>query len=79
VSLKLYRPGPDGLEPASVVTEDYRTRLRSRRWRLPPLRKARLSRQQEALRALRLPERPPTQIRLAVEEARHSRAEEVSI
>jgi hypothetical protein len=38
VSLKLYRPGPDGLEPASVVTEDYRTRLRSRRWRLPPLR-----------------------------------------
>jgi hypothetical protein len=38
VSLKLYRPGPSGLEPASVVTEDYRTRLRSRRWRLPPLK-----------------------------------------
>ena len=38
MSLKLYRPGPDGLEPASVVTDDYRTRLRSRRWRLPPLR-----------------------------------------
>ena len=38
MSLKLYRPGPSGLEPASVVTADYRTRLRSRRWRLPPLK-----------------------------------------
>ena len=38
MSLKLYRPGPSGLEPASVVTDDYRTGLRSRRWRLPPLR-----------------------------------------
>jgi hypothetical protein len=33
VSLKLYRPGPEGLEPATVVQQDYRTRLRSRRWR----------------------------------------------
>lgn len=37
MSLKLYRPGPGGLEPAPVVDEDYRTHLRSRRWRLPPL------------------------------------------
>ena len=33
MSLKLYRPGPEGLEPANVVNQDYRTRLRSRRWR----------------------------------------------
>ena len=38
MSLKLYRPGPGGLEPASTVSEDYRARLRSRRWRLPALR-----------------------------------------
>ena len=38
MSLKLYRPGPGGLEPSSAVGEDYRSRLRSRRWRLPALR-----------------------------------------
>ncbi|HXQ95917.1 MAG TPA: hypothetical protein VN800_03245 [Candidatus Acidoferrales bacterium] len=38
MSLKLYRPGPGGLEPSTAVNQDYRTRLRSRRWRLPPLR-----------------------------------------
>jgi hypothetical protein len=38
VSLKLYRPGPGGLEPSSAVNQDYRTRLRSRRWGLPALR-----------------------------------------
>ena len=38
MSLKLYRPGPGGLEPSSTVSEDYRSRLRSRRWRLPALR-----------------------------------------
>jgi hypothetical protein len=38
VSLKLYRPGPGGLEPSSAVNQDYRTRLRSRRWGLPVLR-----------------------------------------
>jgi hypothetical protein len=33
VSLKLYRPTPDGgLEPAPVEGEDYRRQLRSRRW-----------------------------------------------
>jgi len=33
MSLKLYRPDPDGgLEPAPVQTEDYRRQLRSRRW-----------------------------------------------
>jgi len=37
MSLKLYRPGPDGLEPTNVVERDYRTRLRSRRWRPAPL------------------------------------------
>ncbi len=36
--LKLYRPGPGGLEPTSAVELDYRTRLRSRRWHLPALR-----------------------------------------
>ncbi len=38
MSLKLYRPGPGGMEPSTAVNRDYRTRLRSRRWRLPPLR-----------------------------------------
>jgi hypothetical protein len=38
VSLKLYRPGPGGLEPSPAVNQDYRAGLRSRRWRLPPLR-----------------------------------------
>ncbi len=38
MSLKLYRPGPGGLEPSPAVKEDYRTRLRSRRWNLPALR-----------------------------------------
>jgi hypothetical protein len=34
VTLKLYRPDPDGgLEPAPVKTEDYRRQLRSRRWK----------------------------------------------
>jgi hypothetical protein len=37
VTLKLYRPGPSGLEPAPVVKDDYRTRVRSRRWALPQL------------------------------------------
>jgi hypothetical protein len=33
VSLKLYRPTPDGgLEPAPVEGQDYRRQLRSRRW-----------------------------------------------
>lgn len=32
MSLKLYRPTPDGLEPASVETRNWRGRLRSRRW-----------------------------------------------
>lgn len=33
MSLKLYRPTPDGgLEPAQVEGNDYRRQLRSRRW-----------------------------------------------
>lgn len=33
MTLKLYRPDPDGgLEPAPVTSEDYRKQLRSRRW-----------------------------------------------
>ena len=38
MTLKLYRPGPGGLEPAPVVKQDYRTRLRSARWHLPALK-----------------------------------------
>jgi hypothetical protein len=37
VSLKLYRPGPGGLEPSTAVKQDYRAVLRSRRWKLPRL------------------------------------------
>ena len=37
MSLKLYRPGPGGLEPSTAVKQDYRTTLRSRRWKLPRL------------------------------------------
>jgi hypothetical protein len=33
MSLQLHRPTPDGsVEPAPVVTQDYRRRLKSRRW-----------------------------------------------
>lgn len=38
MSMKLYRPTPDGgLEPAPVEARDYRRRLRSRRWDAAPL------------------------------------------
>jgi hypothetical protein len=38
MTLKLYRPDPDGgLEPAPVKTEDYRRQLRSRRWKAAKL------------------------------------------
>jgi cytochrome b561 len=37
MTLKLYRPGPDGLEPNPVQVDTWRSRLRSRRWRPPPL------------------------------------------
>ncbi len=41
MTLKLYRPDPDGgLEPAPVKTGDYRRQLRSRRWKAAPLRNA---------------------------------------
>jgi hypothetical protein len=33
MSLKLYRPTPDGLEPHPVEARHWRGRLRSRRWR----------------------------------------------
>ncbi len=33
MSLKLYRPTPDGLEPSPVQPEDWRTRLRSPLWK----------------------------------------------
>lgn len=32
MSLKLYRPTPDGLEPGRQETSDWRESLRSRRW-----------------------------------------------
>jgi hypothetical protein len=38
MTLKLYRPDPDGgLAPAPVQTEDYRRQLRSRRWQAAKL------------------------------------------
>lgn len=37
MSLKLYRPGPDGLEPNPVEQRSWRSRLRSRRWKPAPL------------------------------------------
>jgi hypothetical protein len=33
MSLKLYRPTPDGLEPNPVELRTWRSRLRSRRWK----------------------------------------------
>jgi hypothetical protein len=51
MSLRLYRPGPDGLEPNPVEVKSWRSRLRSRRW-------------QPA--ALDNPEMRPTSQRLAV-------------
>jgi hypothetical protein len=32
MSLRLHRPGPDGLEPTPVEVRTWRSRLRSRRW-----------------------------------------------
>jgi hypothetical protein len=37
MSLKLYRPSPDGLEPSPVELRTWRSRLRSRRWNPAPL------------------------------------------
>lgn len=37
MSLKLYRPSPDGLEPNPVEQRTWRSRLVSRRWRPAPL------------------------------------------
>jgi len=37
VSLKLYRPGPDGLEPNPAAQRSWRGRLGSRRWAPAPL------------------------------------------
>jgi hypothetical protein len=51
MSLRLYRPGPDGLEPAPVEVRSWRSRLRSRRWKPA---------------ALDNPELAPTSQRLAV-------------
>ncbi len=33
MSLRLYRPSPGGLEPGQPEPGDWRSRLRSRRWR----------------------------------------------
>ena len=33
MSLRLYRPSPDGLEPTPVEVKTWRSRLRSRRWK----------------------------------------------
>jgi len=51
MTLKLHRPGPDGLEPNPVQVETWRSRLRSRRWNPP---------------AFANPEQRPTSTRLAV-------------
>jgi hypothetical protein len=37
MSLKLYRPTPDGLEPNPVEVRTWRSRLGSRRWKPAPL------------------------------------------
>jgi hypothetical protein len=37
MSLKTYRPGPEGLEPNPVQVQTWRSRLRSRRWKPAPL------------------------------------------
>jgi hypothetical protein len=37
MSLRLYRPGPHGLEPNPVEVRTWRSRLRSRRWQPAPL------------------------------------------
>jgi hypothetical protein len=37
MSLKLYRPGPEGMEPTPVEQRNWRGRLRSRRWDVAPL------------------------------------------
>jgi len=51
MSLKLYRPGPNGLEPNPAAQRTWRSRLVSRRWRPA---------------ALENPERNPTSSRMAV-------------
>lgn len=51
MSLKLYRPGPDGLEPNPAAQRSWRGRLGSRRWGAP---------------ALDNPEQAPTSSRMAV-------------
>lgn len=51
MSLKLYRPSPDGLEPNPVELRTWRSRLRSRRWKPA---------------ALANPELQPTSSRMAV-------------
>lgn len=37
MNMKLYRPGPQGLEPNPVEVRNWRRRLRSRRWNPAPL------------------------------------------
>lgn len=37
MNMKLYRPGPTGLEPNPVEVRNWRGRLRSRRWNAAPL------------------------------------------
>ena len=37
MTLKMYRPSPDGLEPSPVEQKTWRSRLRSRRWNAAPL------------------------------------------
>ena len=51
MTLKMYRPSPDGLEPSPVEQKTWRSRLRSRRWNAA---------------ALSNPEMQPTSNRLAV-------------
>ncbi|CAN5180131.1 hypothetical protein BH24CHL7_BH24CHL7_09160 [soil metagenome] len=51
MSMKLYRPGPQGLEPNPVEVRNWRRRLRSRRWNPAPLEN---------------PELEPTSSRMAV-------------
>jgi hypothetical protein len=53
VTLKLYRPMPDGqMEPSPVEPKDYRRQLRSRRWRAAELANAEVSKTNPAIAVL---------------------------
>jgi len=52
MSLRLYRPGPEGLEPNPVEVKSWRSRLRSRRWKPAALENPELAPTSQRLAAL---------------------------